>query len=120
MKNTNESVTLSVVTGDHVPSFKNRKRAILDRHSGKMRTLTEPKVKKRMQLLENRIVSALYSLCQTSEHAMDLDRVKQLRTALSGLSDDSTKEIPEFSYGVQRVQSGMEGVIIYIDEIKQT
>ena len=116
----NESVTLSVLTGDHVPSFKNSKRSILDRNSGKQRTLTPAKIKKRMELIENSIVSALYSSRPMRGDVTDPEWLKQLRIALSGLSDDSVHEIPEFSFGVQKVQKGMEGVIIYIEELTPT
>ena len=112
-------VTLMVVTGDHVPSFKNRKRAIMDSKTGKMRTLTEPRTKKRMALLESRIESALYSSCQTGVAATDSACLKQLRTVLFECSDDSLAEIPEFSYGVEYVQPGAEGVQIIIEQIHE-
>jgi hypothetical protein len=108
---------LSVVTGDHVPAFKNRKRAIIDRFTGKPRTLTEPSVKKRMERLENSIVCALYSSCQTPERVTDLEWLKRLQTALFGLLDDSLAVIPEFSFGVRRVPKGQEGVEIEIERI---
>lgn len=112
-----KSVVLKVITGDHVPSFKNTKRSILDRNTGKQRTLTPGKIKKRMMKLENGIVSALYSSCQTGDGVMGLAFRKQLQTVLCGLSDDSLKEIPEFSFGVRYVDKGNEGVEITIEEI---
>lgn len=108
---------LKVLTGDNVPSFKNSKRSILDKNSGLQRTLTPKKMKARMNLLEGRIVSALYSECRTSGGEMDLECQRQLQTVLSGLLDDSLKEIPEFSFGVHRIEKGFEGVDIFITEI---
>jgi hypothetical protein len=108
-------IVLKVVTGDNVPSFKNRKRSILDSATGQQRTLTPKKIKERMALLQGRIESVLYSLYQTGERETDLACRKQLRTALSGLSDDSLVEMPEFSFGVRYVEKGFEGVEITIE-----
>lgn len=110
-------IFLRVVTGDNCPSFKNTKRAIVDSSTGKHRTLTPGNIKKRMAQLENRIVSSLYSLCQTPQGATDSECLKRLRTALSGLSDDSLTEIPEFSFGVRYVEPGLEGVEITIETL---
>jgi hypothetical protein len=110
-------VKLVVITGDNVPSFKNSKRSILDRNSGKQRTLTPGKMKRRMQLLEDAILSALYSGSVTAGGEMDLAWQRRLRTALSGLLDDSLKEIPEFSFGVRYVEPGQEGVEIEIEPL---
>lgn len=110
-------VRLVVITGDNCPSFKNSKRSILDSWSGKQRTLTPKKMKQRMQLLENRTVSALYSLCRTSSGEMDLECLKRLQTALFGLLDDSLREMPDFSFAVRYVQPGCEGVEIEIERI---
>lgn len=100
-------IFLRVITGDNCPSFKNRKR--MGRTPGN--------IKKRMLQLENRIVSALNSLCQTPSNETDLECQKRLRTALSGLSDDSLTEIPEFSFGVRYVEPGLEGVEITIEKL---
>ncbi len=110
-------LTLVVITGDHVPSFKNTKRSILDSTTGKQRTLTPGNIKKRMDLLEMAIVSVLYSKCQTSGAATDLECRKQLRTLWSGLCDYSLKEIPEFSFGVEHVEKHQEGVTIEIEKL---
>lgn len=108
---------LVVITGDNVPSFKNSKRSILDNRTGSQRTLTPKKMKERMVRLENRIVCALFFLCRTPEGEMDLECLKPLQTALSGLLDDSLKEVPEFSFGVRYVAPGQEGVKIEIELI---
>lgn len=112
-----QKITLNVVTGDNVPSFKNRKRTVLDRSTGNMRPLTEPSVKKRMDRLEAAIVCALFSSCQTSEFETDLACRKQLRTLLSGLCDDSLKVIPDSSFGVEHVTKEQAGVRIEIEKI---
>lgn len=112
-----DHIFLRVITGDNCPSFKNTKRAITDSSTGKHRTLTPGNIKKRMLQLENRIVSTLFSLCQTPLGETDLECLKQLRTALSGLSDDSLTEIPDFSFGARYVEPGLEGVEITIERL---
>lgn len=110
-------IVLNVV-GHQIPSFKNRKRAILDRNTGKMRTLTEPSVKKRMDLIENAILSELYSSVQIREGETHSECLKRLRIALSGLCDDSTKEIPQGQWEtIHHVTKGKEGAIIEIEEL---
>jgi Holliday junction resolvasome RuvABC DNA-binding subunit len=98
--NPNGAIRLVVELSQSVPSFKNRKRAIPTK-KGKYRTLTEPAVKKRMQEIESGILSALYSLCQTGSAATDSECRKQLRTVLSGLSDDSLNQIPMAFFKVE-------------------
>lgn len=107
-------ITLTITGLGHIPSHKNRKRAILDKSKGHLRTLTEPSIKKRMDRLENAILFALYSWCQTSVLGMHSGCSKQLRTALSGLCDDSIKEVPEGSWDVEYVPKGQEGCVIQI------
>jgi len=102
---------------DHIPSFKNRKRAIFDVKKGHMRTLTPASVKKRMDSLENAIVSALYSACQISEDVMHSECLKRLRTALSGLCDDSIKEIPCGDWDTIYVPNGEEGADILVERL---
>lgn len=99
------------------PSFKNRKRAILDSKTNKMRTLTEPEVKQRMQELEDAIAFALFSACQTGANETHLGCSKRLRTALSGLFDDSVREIPCGSWDTFLVDPEFEGIEITIEEI---
>ena len=112
---TGATLTILVITGDHVPSFKNRKHSGVNQRTGQKCLYTEPKIKKRMALLESRIESALYSSCQTTDAGMDSACLKRLRTVLSALQDDSLKDIPEFSFGVRRVAKGCEGVEIEIE-----
>lgn len=112
-----QKIVLDVRIGRSIPSFKNCKRAILDRSTGKMRTLTPGKIKKRMQLLEDGILSALCSMYPTLESGTVSECQRRRQTALSGLLDDSLKEIPEFSFGVEYVVKGNEGVTITIESL---
>lgn len=112
-----EPIKLVVITRDNVPSFKNSKRSILDRNSGKQRTLTPGKMKKRMDLLEQRIVSALLSSSRIGEGETALEWRRRLLTVSLGLCDDSLKVVPEFSFGVRYVQPGQEGVEIEIEQL---
>ena len=108
------SVTIEI-HGQQVPSFKNRKHSGVNGH-----VFTEPKVKDRMQRLEDSILSALYSWSQTTASATPLECLKQLRTFLYELYDDSLREIPMGSWAVERVPKGQEGVRIIITEICQS
>jgi hypothetical protein len=101
-----------LVKGMHIPSFKNHK------HSNRQgRVYTDPRVKKLMSRLESSILSVLYSESRISANETDSECWKRLRTALSGLSDDSLREIPECSFTTKRVTRGEEGVDIYIFEL---
>jgi hypothetical protein len=55
------------------PSFKNAKRAIRDRDTGKMRTLTQKSVAQRKKNLEDAIVSALFSSLPTDAPTTQMD-----------------------------------------------
>lgn len=110
-------IFIRVITGDHVPSFKNTKRSILDSRTGQQRTLTPGNIKKRMRQLESRILFALDSLCLTPSGETDLECQKQLRTYLYELCDDSLTEIPDFAFSVRYVEPGLEGVEITIEKL---
>lgn len=112
-----QSLKLVVLTRDNVPSFKNSKRSILDRNTGKQRTLTPGKMKKRMDHLEQSIVSALLSLSRTGEGETALACRRRLLTVSLELCDDSLKVVPEFSFGVRYVEPGQEGVEIEITKL---
>jgi hypothetical protein len=99
------------------PSFKNQKRSILDRNSGKQRTLTPKKIKHRMQVLEDAILSALYSTGATTGGGTHSECWRQLRIALSGLCDDSLKEVPEGSWDTEPASKLEEGITIIIEEL---
>lgn len=110
-------VILEVRLSQSVPSFKNRKRAIKDSNTGKMRTLTEPEIKARMEEMETGLRFALYSAARTGEPETGLGCLKQLRTWLSGFSDDSLKIVPECSWGVEYVPKGQQGFTIEIEKL---
>lgn len=118
MKNDNGNVTLKVTGLGHIPSFKNRKMAVRDHTNGKLKTVSPPEVKLRMERLENAIVSALYSESQIVGNETHSECWKRLRTVLSGLCDDSIKEIPCGSWDVEYVDAGEEGIVIEIEEIQ--
>ena len=108
-------VVLKVVTGDHVPSKKNRHYQLTNGRLG-----IDLKVKERMNRLERAIALGLYSYVQTIEKGTASGCLKQLQTLLSKLSDDSVREIPEFSFGVRYVEPGFEGVEIEIEPMQPT
>lgn len=101
------AVILKVVTGDHIPSFKNTKRC----------GHTPKQIKQRMMQLENRIVSNLYSWFQTQKSGTETEWLLQLRTFLSGLSDDSIKQICSGTWEARYVEPGCEGVEIEIERL---
>lgn len=107
-----EEIRLVVITGDNVPSKKNRHYADPTGH-----IRMDTKIKKRMALLENRILSVLLSSCLTEKNEMDLECLRRLRTRLSSLCDDSLKEISEHEWRVKYVDVGFEGVEIVIKEL---
>lgn len=109
-----------IVLSGHVPAFKNRKRAVVNRKTGKLMTITRKDIKERVELLESAIESALYSVCQTGSREMDLACRKRLRTHLSGLCDDSLAVVPEFEFSTKYVPKGEEGVEIHIEEFERT
>lgn len=111
------SVELVIKGVNHVPSFKNCKRSVINRKTGKLGTMTEPKVKKRMNALEDAITSALFSWYRTEGNETRSECSKQLRILLCGLSDDSIREIPCGSWSTEYVKPGEEGLRITITRI---
>src|SRR5687768_5433796 len=107
-------LNLKVIVGDNIPSKKN-----YHFPSSNGGLLIDKPVKERMKKLEDAILFGLYSLCQTTENATALECPRQLRThlltQLNGLKDDSIREVPEFSFGVEYVEKGKEGVQIIVD-----
>lgn len=105
------------VTGN-IPSFKNRKRAIQDRSTGKMRTLTEPETKKRMEQI---IKSFVYQLCCITQIPGDGILTEQQARSLIVLllpEDDSWKHIPELHIFSEMVEPGNEGAEITIEKLQ--
>lgn len=70
-----------------------------------------------MQRLENAILFELYSASQTGASGIVSECLKPLQTLLSGLCDDSIKEIPSGSWDVEYVPKGEEGLDILIEQI---
>lgn len=106
------------VKGFHIPSFKNRKRAILDRNTGKHRTLTEPETKEKMEKIIRSFVSQLLLTIQTCESAICRGRSKLYATALLLPADDSLHWIPHITIQARKVDKGFEGAIIEITPIE--
>lgn len=69
-----------------------------------------------MDILENGIVFALYSLSRTIGAGTHSECLKRLRTALCELSDDSIREVPAGDWDVRYVPKGEEGLEITIME----
>lgn len=110
MPNDKLILEINVPLSQPVPSFKNHKHS--SRRSGFV--YCDPKIKARMSEIENGILSALCSLCRTTSGATDLECRKQLRTALSGLSDDSLNQIPTSSFDTEY---GLPAVKIIITKL---
>lgn len=110
-------VFLRVITGDHVPSFKNTKRSILDSKTGKQRTLTPGNIKKRMDHITNGLVSALIFAYQTTEGVTSTGCSRQSWIASKLPGDDSIQWIPEIHIKAVKVPKGEEGFEITITEI---
>jgi hypothetical protein len=101
----------------HVISFKNKKRAILDRHTGKMRTMTEAKAQEWMKRCVQAFESQLICAYQTTEGAMPMARSRRSWIAWSVPQDDSVTWIPEEMIRVVRVAKGEEGADILIERL---
>lgn len=102
----------------HVPgNFKNRKRAILDRRTGKMRTLTDPKVKTWMGLAARSIASQLSSMFQIIEKGTQTAQAR--RSLIQSLMplDDSLFWIELGYVRGRRVKKGEEGAEILIEQL---
>lgn len=99
------------------PSFKNHKRSGINRQTGKHTTFTRADIKERMEQLENAILSELYSTGKTFGEGMEVECLRRLRMLLSGLCDDSLKEIPEGSFSSELVEPAQEGITIIIEEL---
>lgn len=118
MKPTNKDVRLLLqFEGDHIPSFKNAKRAILDRNTGMMRTLTEGSVKKRMERIIQSFVSQLFSDKAILAPEIPQGSLKQSLTLSLLPEDDSNKWLAELNVKTERVPKGEEGVAVLIEQI---
>lgn len=110
-------IRLTVQGLGQVPSFKNNKRAILDRNTSKMRTLTEPKTKRWMNQCIDQFESQLLTCFQIKEGETVGEWRKRLRTALLPLLDDSWKHMLPGAQNVRIVPKGNEGAEITIDPV---
>lgn len=99
----------------HVPSFKNRKRAILDRKTGKLRTLTERKTARWMERCTNDFVSQLHSMLATVAAAMGTEHCPRSLIASLLPLDDGIAWIPEIHLHTVYVDPGDEGAEIEIE-----
>lgn len=108
-------VVLHVKGAGHVPSFKNKKRAIVDARTGKSRTLTEPKTKEWMAKCEASFESQLRCAYQTI--ATGTPTVRSLRSWIACVVplNDSVRHIIEETIRVEFVAPGEEGASIVIE-----
>tara|TARA_R110000868_G_scaffold148404_3_gene370345 strand:- start:195 stop:533 length:339 start_codon:yes stop_codon:yes gene_type:complete len=110
-------ITLNVKNLGHVPSFKNNKRAILDRNTGKMRTLTDPKTKKWMNDCIHGFGLQLNLLFQINAAETATEQLVLSSIASLLPLDDSRHWIPELHIYCEDVDKGIEGATITIEEI---
>lgn len=108
-------VVLLVEGQGHVPSFKNKKRAILNRASGKMRTLTDPETQRWMRKCEDSFVSQLHSWYRTNVIETQTEPCQPCLIASFMPSDDSVNHIREINVMVRDVVKGEEGAILMIE-----
>jgi hypothetical protein len=115
LMNSVEKIVLQV--SGNVPSFKNKKRAILDRNTGKMRTMTEAKTQKRMEEI---IQSFVFQLCcATQTTFVGISTEEQARFLIASLlpEDDSWQWIPELHISCAKVKRGEEGGEMIIEKL---
>jgi len=95
----------------NVISFKNNKML------ARGRLFTKPEYQAWMDRATESIVLQLFSKCQTGDAATQLECWKRLRTFLSGLSDDSVKQLPEGAWKVEFVEAVDAGADILIERL---
>jgi len=81
------------------------------------RLFTKPEYQAWMDRATESIVLQLFSKCQTGDAATQLECWKRLRTFLSGLSDDSVKQLPEGAWKVEFVEAVDAGADILIERL---
>lgn len=110
-------IELRIKNLGHVPSFKNNKRAILDRKTGKMRTLTEPKTKQWMEDAIQSFVLQLLWASQTIEGEIPTGHSPHSWIASSLPLDDSWQWIPKLDISCHKVVKDEEGAQITIEKL---
>jgi hypothetical protein len=109
------AITLTVCGIGNVPSFKNRKRAIRDRKTGKLRTLTEPKTKRWMNNCIDQFESQLSIICRIRDGETVGEWRKRLLTVLLPLQDDSWKHMLPGNQDVRPAYPELAGAQIKIE-----
>ncbi len=109
-------IVLSVKNNGAVPAFKNKKRAI-QMPNGKMRTLTEPKIRDWMDRVTLSFVCQLSSITPTTTGAtLTVQQLHSLIVSLMPL-DDSRQWISQLVISDTDVEPGEEGATITIQKI---
>lgn len=111
-------IVLYTPKGRHPPSFKNRKRAIKDGRTGKLRTLTEPDVKKWMEKCINSFEFQLSGIFRTGDEGTHGGCQKLLPIASFQLFDDSLAYMIPGEQSVVVVPKGEERAEIFIERIQ--
>jgi len=111
-------IVLQTPKGSHVPSFKNRKRAIKDSKTGKLRTLTEPSVKRWMEACIQSFASQLLSgeAIYGKETQTGVYQPSWIVSLLP--ASDSMNWLKELHVYVTECQTGEEGAEIIIEQIQ--
>jgi hypothetical protein len=114
----NRPIILSLRQLGHVPSFKNQKRAILDRASGKMRTMTKKETAAWMKTATAHLVFQLLSGYATG--AGGTVTAHSLRCLIASLPrDDAWQFIPQITITAIKVPKGEEGADITIIKLER-
>lgn len=109
-----------VVNGLTIPAFKNKKRAIMDRNTGRMRTMTDAKTQRQMEEITHTIALLLASVIPMPDDAISMEQHLQSWIASSLPLDDSRQWIAELLISSQDVDKGNEGVDIIIQPLLTT
>lgn len=109
---TQNSIVLTIY--GKIPAFKNKKRSILDRNTGKQRTLTDPKTKQWMEACIQDLASQLLSMSPTTAGGTLTGCLQQFLIA-SVPQDDSWHFIPEIH--IRAESGGVPGAEITITKL---
>ena len=110
MNTTGREVKIMIRDLGHIPSKKNYHYPLKNGGLG-----IDKEIKVRMERIENAILFALYSESQIIGSETHSECLKRLRMLLSGLLDDSIREVPAGSWDVEYVPKGDEGCLIEIN-----